>query len=147
MKFVCDVMLGKLAKYLRLLGLDAVYLSDPARLTDMRESEEPWIFITRRAKTTECQKSFVVHSELARGQVAELRDVLQPFIDPAKVMKRCIVCNISLEDIERNEVEQRVPEFVFHHYKRFRRCPSCERIYWEGSHTKHMSDLLEELLG
>lgn len=146
MKFVCDVMLGKLAKYLRLLGLDAVYIRDPAQLKDMGESEEPWIFVTRRAKVTGMPTSIVVQSELARRQVTELKHLLRPLVDPTQVLNRCIECNVPLEDIERSEVEHRVPEFVFHHYKGFRKCSSCNRIYWEGSHAKHMTGLLKELL-
>jgi uncharacterized protein len=145
-KFVCDVMLGKLAKHLRLLGLDAVYLRGLPQLKNMTESEEPWIFITRRTKFTGCQRSLVVHSELTRQQLAELKDILRPFIDRSKVLNRCMECNIPLEDIVRKEVEHRVPEFVFHYYRRFKKCPSCNRIFWEGSHALHMTDLLKELL-
>jgi uncharacterized protein len=145
-KFVCDVMLGKLAKYLRLLGIDATYVNDPSQLKGMDQSEEPWIFVTRRAKPTGYLRSYVVRSELARQQVNELKPILKPFIDPSKMLNRCIECNTPLEVIERTEVEHRVPEFVFHHYRRFRVCPSCNRIYWEGSHAGHMNDLLKELM-
>lgn len=139
-------MLGKLAKYLRLLGLDALYLRDLSQLKEAQNSEEPWIFITRRTKFTGPQRSLVVRSELVRRQIIELKDFLKPLIDPSKALNRCIECNVVLETIERNEVEHLVPEFVFHHYKTFRRCPSCKRVYWEGSHARHMSEVLKELL-
>jgi uncharacterized protein len=145
-RFVCDVMLGKLAKYLRLLGLDAVYLRDLSQLKNMSESALPWIFITRRTRFAGSHRTLVVHSDLTRGQVAELKDILKPLIDRSQVLNRCIECNELLEDIERTEVEHRVPEFVFHYYRRFRECPSCNRIYWEGSHARHMTNLLKELL-
>lgn len=146
MRFVCDVMLGKLAKYLRLLGLDAVYLRDISQLKSMSESEKPCIFITRRAKFIGCQRTLTIHSESARKQVTELKDHLKPLIERSKVLNRCIECNVLLEEVDRADVEHRVPEFVYHHYKRFKKCPSCKRIYWEGSHAKHMNDLLKELL-
>lgn len=139
-------MLGKLAKYLRLLGLDAVYLKNSAQLKDISGSKESWVFVTRRTNATGAPASIVVRSELARRQVTELKPILRPLIDPSQVLNRCIECNVPLEDVERGEVEHRVPEFVFHHYKRFRKCASCNRIYWEGSHARHMTGLLKELL-
>lgn len=139
-------MLGKLAKYLRLLGLDTVYLRDLSQLKSMSESEEPCIFVTRRARFIGCRKMLFIHSETAREQVAELKNHLKPFIDRSSVLNRCIKCNVPLGDVERSEVEHRVPEFVYHYYKKFKKCPSCKRIYWEGSHARHMTDLLKELL-
>lgn len=88
----------------------------------------------------------VLHSELTRRQLAELKVFLKPLIDPKKVLNRCIECNVLLEDIEKGEAEHRVPEFVFHRYARFKRCFLCGRIYWEGSHARNMSGLLKELL-
>jgi uncharacterized protein len=139
-------MLGKLAKYLRLIGLDAVHLRDLSEIKRMSGDKEPWILITRRTRPTGYLKTVVVHSEVARQQLTELKDLLQPLVDRSKVLNRCIECNVFLEDVERNEVEHKVPEFVFHNYSRFRKCPSCNRTYWEGSHTRHMSELLKELL-
>lgn len=140
-------MLGKLAKYLRLLGLDAVYLRDLSDLKRMNETTEPWIFVTRRTKPIGWVRSVVVRSELTRRQVTELKHLINPEIDQSKVLNRCIECNVPLEDVERSSVEHKIPEFVFHHYKRFKECPSCSRVYWEGSHAQHMSELLKELLG
>jgi uncharacterized protein len=145
-RFVCDVMLGKLAKYLRLLGLDAVYLRDISELKQMNESRESLILLTRRTKPAAPVRSVVVHSDVARRQLTELKDLIGTWVDRSKVLNRCVECNVPLEDIEKSEVEHRVPEFVFHHYSTFKKCPSCKRIYWEGSHARHMSDLLKELL-
>lgn len=146
MRLVCDVMLGKLAKYLRLLGFDAVYLRDVSQLKSMDESEKPCIFITRRAKFAGCRGTLIVHCESAREQVIELKDHLKPLIDRPKVLNRCIECNVPLEEIDRTDVEHRVPEFVYHHYNKFKECTSCRRVYWEGSHAKRMNDLLKDIL-
>lgn len=146
MIFFCDVMLGKLAKYLRLLGLDAVYLRDLSELKKRSGTEEPWLFLTRRAKPPGDVPAIVLHSEVSRRQLTQLKDLLRPLVDRSKVLNRCIECNVLLEDVDRGDVEHRIPEFVFHHYAKFRKCPSCSRIFWEGSHARHMADLLKELL-
>jgi uncharacterized protein len=145
-RFLCDVMLGKLARYLRLLGLDAVYLRDLSALKSMSQTEEPFVFITRRTKPVGDVPVVVLHSELTRQQLGELKGFLKPLIDPSKVLNRCIECNVLLEHADKDDVEHRVPEFVFHHYRNFKRCLLCGRIYWEGSHAQHMSGLVKELL-
>jgi hypothetical protein len=61
-------------------------------------------------------------------------------------MNRCIECNVQLIDVEKNSIEQKVPEFVFHQYGQFRECPQCGKVYWEGSHTTAMSRLVKDIM-
>jgi uncharacterized protein with PIN domain len=61
-------------------------------------------------------------------------------------MSRCIECNRELIPVNKEEIEFLVPEFVFHNYSNFRRCPSCGKVYWQGSHTEGIRDLLQDLL-
>jgi hypothetical protein len=53
---------------------------------------------------------------------------------------------VQLVDVEKDSVEQKVPEFVFHQYGKFRECPQCGKVYWEGSHTAGMARLVEEIM-
>lgn len=147
MKFVCDVMLGKLAKYLRILGLDAEYgtgLGLPERYKD--ETEPPYFF-TRRTKGVRYERAVIIKADKAQDQIREIKAIIRPYVNPQEIMNRCIECNVKLVDVKKIDIEHLVPEFVFHRYGIFRKCPQCGKIYWEGSHTKGMGELVREIMG
>ncbi len=146
MRFVGDAMLGKLAKYLRLLGFDAAYAANPAALERIRLHEGDRVLLTRRKGPTRFPTTILIHSEIAREQLKELKALIKPAIRRDAVFNRCLECNAELVEADKADIEPDVPEFVFHHYTHFKRCPSCKRVYWEGSHTVGMEALLEEML-
>ena len=145
MRFVCDVMLGKLAKYLRILGFDAAYIRSLKMLDRFTCHEEPTYFLTRRTSPVQYEQTIHIKAANAREQIRELRSLIGPHLDRTKVLQRCINCNELLVDADKQSIEHRVPEFVFHAYNAFKVCPSCNRVYWEGTHTKHMADLIKEV--
>jgi uncharacterized protein with PIN domain len=147
MKFICDVMLGKLAQYLRILGLDTVYIRDIKMLETYKEIDEPPYFFTKRSKMVGYERCIFIKSDKTKEQLKEISHIIRPFIDSGKVMNRCMICNIELIDVAKADIEQLVPEFVFHKYEEFKNCPSCGRVYWEGSHTEHMAEWIEEIAG
>ena len=146
MKFICDVMLGKLAKYLRLLGFDAVYAPNRASLEHYAQNSGDRLFLTRRKEAIGFPTTLHLTSEKTREQLVEMRDLIRSAIEPGRVLSRCSRCNVELIEVERTEIETRVPEFVFHNYVRFKTCPFCRRVYWEGSHAKGMENLIKEIL-
>ncbi|MBA4416311.1 MAG: hypothetical protein C0392_00145 [Syntrophus sp. (in: bacteria)] len=177
MRFICDAMLGKLAKYLRILGLDTVYIKNMNELTPYCSSDYQFFFTRRRLiKGNEPPQSpspdplprrgegmllprsklwgiiridrvvFII-SDKAMEQIREIQDIIRPYVDLKKAMTRCIKCNTPLAPIKKIDVEQYIPEFVFHQYETFSICPSCRNIYWEGSHTAHMARFAEEIFG
>jgi uncharacterized protein len=145
MRFACDVMLGKLAKYLRILGFDAAYPLVDVALSDLYDQEDPRVFLTRRRKPFAYARTVHIKAENVREQIKELKELIKPFIDPDNVLSRCINCNVLLEDVKKELIEHRVPEFVFHTYTAFKICPGCDRVYWAGTHANHMSQLIEEI--
>lgn len=146
MKFICDAMLGKLAKYLRMLGLNAEYTKNIQVLQQYKDLPYPPYFLTRALKTIPYDRIIFVKSDRVKEQLREIKEIIRPYIDPGKVMNRCIMCNMELVDVEKNNIEQKIPEFVFHQYAQFRGCPCCGKIYWEGSHTAGMSQLVKEIM-
>ncbi len=146
MNFVCDVMLGKLAKYLRVLGFDTIYIRRPEALEDFKRAKSERFFLTRRKRETGYRKTVHINSELPLQQLRELKGLIRPYVKDGAVLNRCIECNEELVDVEKADVEPLVPEFVFHAYERFRMCPSCGKVYWEGSHAASMSALIKEIL-
>ena len=147
MKFLCDIMLGKLAKYLRILGLDADCVMSGKEPGRTPASTEPRLFLTRRSALKGGEGVIFIHADRPRDQLLEIREVIRPFVDGARVMTRCLECNVPLLRIAKEDVEQLVPEFVFHKYEIFMTCPLCRKVYWAGSHAAHMGRLLEEVFG
>lgn len=144
MKFICDSMLGKLAKYLRILGLDAVYFR-PSKKAEETVFEEPYYFFTRRKKSP-YKNSVFIKTDHVQDQLKEIKKIIKPYIDLSLIMSRCIRCNRELEKIEKEKVEPFVPEYVFNTQEEFRICPQCKKIYWSGSHVENMSRWIKELL-
>jgi uncharacterized protein len=147
MRFACDVMLGKLARYLRILGFDAAYVPGNIDLSGLRDQENPRLFLTRRRKAVVSENTLYIRAENVREQLKELKGLIRPLIDPDKLLGRCIDCNVPLADVKKEVIEHRVPEFVFHTYNAFKICPRCDRVYWAGTHAKQMSQLMEEMTG
>lgn len=146
MKFLCDIMLGRLARYLRILGLDTIHVKNTGSLTPYKNRDDV-LFLTKRKKIMGFKNTVLIRSDKARDQLREIKDIIGPYLDEKRYMTRCILCNVELEDVKKEEVEGLVPEFVYHTYKEFKRCPSCKRLYWEGTHTQYMEKFIEEVLG
>lgn len=145
-RFICDVMLGRLAKYLRILGFDAEYVRNGADLEHYAAGAEDRIFLTRRSGPTGFARTLLLRSEVTREQLREMAGLIRSCIRPEQILGRCIRCNMELIVVDKKEVESLVPEFVYHQYVRFKRCPTCGRVYWEGSHRSGMDRLLKEIL-
>ena len=150
MRFLADVMLGALARWLRTLGYDTLYFRkredrDLAR-TAAREGR---ILLTRDRRLADFLDA-VPHLFICSNDPGEqLQEVLAAFglmPDPDKFFSRCIRCNSPLIDLERKEVEGKVPEYVFHNYSDFKSCTGCGRIYWPGSHKCRMMEHLKAIL-
>ena len=139
-KFVADVMVGKLARWLRVLGLDVVYSNT---LTDeeiirLAESENR-IILTRdtgfASRRTPSQCLFI-ESDHYKEQLLQVLHALK--INDFNVFSRCVECNTSLEAVDKEEVFERVPPFVYLTQERFATCPTCDRVYWHGTHANEM---------
>jgi uncharacterized protein with PIN domain len=80
----------------------------------------------------------------------QLRELIQMKIislHEETLFSRCLVCNVLLNEMPREEAEGKVPDFIFYQRKEFFRCPQCSRIYWQGSHQDRMQEKIEELFG
>ncbi len=145
MRFICDIMLGNLAKHLRILGLDTISIENPDRLGPYQNKADPPFFFTKRTKTSPYRPTVFIRSDVIEEQLKEIRNIIRPFVDADAFMKRCIECNALLESAAKEDIEAHVPEYVFHHHENFTRCPLCKKIYWEGTHTKEMKKWIEHV--
>ncbi len=147
MKFYCDVMLGRLSKYLRILGMDCVYFKNNLMLREYQgKFDEQSFFLTKKAGTIKHPHVIIVKSDSVKKQLEEIKNLIKPFVHVKTIMSRCILCNTRLVDIQKQDVEHVVPEFIFHKYELFRVCPTCKKVYWPGSHIEHMQKWTGEFL-
>jgi uncharacterized protein len=146
--FVIDANLGQLARYLRLLGFDAIYRNDYTdREVAQLASRDKRIVLTRDRALLQHKiitHGYFIRTVKPREQVREilarldLYRALRPFT-------RCLRCNGELEEVEKQAVLEQLEPKTRLHYDRFRRCKSCGQIYWRGSHFDRMEKLYEYL--
>jgi uncharacterized protein with PIN domain len=149
MKFVVDCMLGKLAKWLKILGFDTVYDSaaDDDQILLIAQKEDRAVLsrdtgLLGRAKGL---SSLPIESESWPDQV---RQVLAAFDlwDKTAPFTRCLDCNITLKPVGRDKARNLVSPFILERAKDFALCPSCGRVFWQGTHFQAMEARLSELL-
>jgi uncharacterized protein len=149
-RFAADRMVGRLARMLRLLGYDTLYLPklDPAGLAEAARREDR-VILTRgetRQRFPAASKIFCVESEYPPEQ---LREVVEKFsLDPRSgLWTRCTVCNCEIASVPKETVQDKVKPKVFELYDQFFRCAGCGRIYWHGSHVERILKNLSHVLG
>jgi uncharacterized protein len=144
LRFLLDVHLGRLAAYLRMAGFDAMYnnQASDAELANVA-ARDGRVLLTRDRyllMRTEVDRGYWVRSSEPKQQLLEtvnrfdLAGSMRPFT-------RCLKCNTTLEEACRESVSQRLPSRIAEDV--FRVCPTCQRVYWKGSHHARMTKLLD----
>lgn len=143
-RFIVDVMLGKLARWLRVLGWDTAYERDKST-TELLESvrKEGRILLTRRGDLGEGTVIFIT-SEVLDEQLRQL-EASHKIVTDAQPFTRCIECNAVLEMVKKEDIEGQVPFFTYQTREEFWRCPACGKIFWPGSHHEAMMRRVENL--
>ena len=147
-RFIVDLHLERLGRYLRLSGIDAVSPRCPDDAAIVRDSLDLRRTVLTRdrglLKRASLQRGYWVRSDRPRDQLVEvirsfqLEDMVSPF-------SRCLICNTPLCSAEEAAVERQVPADVRAAEHHFDQCPDCGRVYWRGSHYRRMQSLLKAL--
>ncbi len=141
-------MVGKLARWLRVLGVDVIYDTslDDHQLVALARSENRILLTRDRPLASGANESqcLLVESVDFREQ---LRQVVETYgIEPNQsLFTRCVDCNAILETVSREEVRERVPPYVYSTQSQFKRCPRCDKILWGGTHRCHMNKMLDSI--
>lgn len=148
--FLADAALGRLAKWLRLLGYDVEYAraASPVQLVE-RAHREGRILLTRNralCRRRQLPAHYFVDADDFRLQ---LRAVIAAcgLAPPANFLARCARCNAPLERLDREAACAAVPPYVCATQTDFARCPGCGRIYWPATHVARMRAELERIAG
>ncbi len=146
-KFLVDRMLGQTAKWLRLLGIDAKYApeGDDERLLKLAE-EEDRVILTRDKELGRKEDTVLVEKAPPETIIKEVLSRYEVDIDP---LSRCSICNSQVKRIEKEDLEEKIPEGVYQRNEEFWHCSVCDRYYWRGSHwddiTENIEDILDDL--
>jgi uncharacterized protein with PIN domain len=149
-KFLADSMLGKLARWLRMLGHDVTYnvtLND-SELLQLAKKEKR-VLLTKdlelyKRAVSRGVDTFYVEGATESQRLAEIakRYSLALVIDMDKA--NCPVCNAKLEQTPKAKLTSELEKNTFTYYDKFWKCPNCGQIYWQGAHWKQISNTLNE---
>jgi len=139
--FVVDVNLGKLARLLRLFGFDTLFTNalKDAEIAAI-SAEQQRIVLTRDRRLLFAKA--IMHGYWVRAiePLQQLAEVVRRFdlADQLRPFCRCTVCNGLIEPVEKQVVLDLLEPKTKRYYERFYRCPTCGKVYWEGSHIDHI---------
>ena len=152
LRFLLDVHLGRLASYLRLLGFDTAYNSDDPGDDQLARRAHAESRILLSCDRGLLMRNHVQHGHLlhSRNSIEQTREIIQRYklAPDAAPFTRCLTCNGVLEAVDMDAIRERIPPRVFRRWgddpDRYRSCPACGKLYWEGTHTDRMRRLLAE---
>lgn len=145
-RLLVDAMLGRLARWLRLMGYDTAFWRNGSDLALIEQARaEGRLIVTRDRQLAGRRgvRAILVISETLDEQLAEVRAGLAGMPEPLWGT-RCSECNGELDDLPHETARDLVPPYVWHTQLTFRRCPDCGRVYWKGTHWAGMQARLAE---
>src|SRR4030095_295702 len=148
MRFFADEMLGKLARWLRALGVDVTYLTQAPdeKIIQVAKREER-IVLTRDQKLNKRlgvlkMPVLFIRDDKWEDQIRQFFSEYPALKNMNGVLTRCMECNEPLEELTKDQVKDRVWPFVFETQERFSFCPKCDRIYWKATHVEKILERL-----
>lgn len=146
-KFILDVHLGRLAKYLRICGFDCYYKNLDDLDIILQSLKENRIILTKDKGLLKNKN--VTHGYWVRGQQprAQLLEVITRFdlFKRIKFLTRCLLCNNKLDKVPKDQVTHLIPTKTGTFYEDFYICGHCSKVYWQGSHYENMNELIKYL--
>ncbi len=147
MKFLADDMLGRLAKWLRILGYDTLYYNyiPDDELLSIAQSEERLILTrdTRLIKRRLARNYLLIQDDYWLNQLKQVVGELG--LDThAGLLSRCSLCNRLLAVVEKSKIKARIPPYVYQTQSRFKQCPLCSHIYWPATHVENIIKQIEK---
>ena len=151
-RFVVDINVGRLAKWLRIMGYDTLFPREGGDNELVRIAlREGRVLVTRdagivRRRAVRLQQMRVVwiKDDDLRGQLRQLVGELN--LDVTGGFSRCVLCNQGLDSIAKADAAERLPPYVLQTQSHFMECPQCLRLYWRGTHWSNMRSELDRAL-
>lgn len=149
MRLIADAMLGRFARWLRLIGFDVLYFKDIEDRALIKIAREQGRTILTRDSHFLKQKAFkdyiFLESDELCNQLLEIRDRLD--FRGLRLPSRCTVCNGLLDKLSaKKDVAGAVPDFIYHTVNDFKKCRDCGKVYWEGTHLYQIKGRISDIL-
>lgn len=148
-RFIADAMLGRLARWLRIIGYDTVYLKHtPDSVIVAQAIRENRIILTRDRhfeKIKAAKNRLIISSTRLADQFREVVTEFQLNIDKT-LFTRCPECNTLLVPVDKPAIINQVPVYVAKTQNKFRQCPTCKRIYWAGTHLDMIQKKIQTMI-
>jgi uncharacterized protein with PIN domain len=149
-RFIADGMLGKLARWLRMLGQDVEYfnqLEDSELMAKAKEEQR--VLLTRdlelyQRATAKNIEAFYVEGKTEAQKLAELAKRFDIPLHIDLKLSRCPKCNTQIKPAPKEKLEGKVKEKTFRYYSHFWECPNCGSVYWQGAHWVKIRATLKE---
>lgn len=147
-KFILDVHLGSLARYMRMCGFDVLYRND------FNDNEIIKIAVVEKRTILTRDLGILKNKNVERGYwirntktINQLEEVIERFHlkDEIKEFSRCIECNNELCKVSKDSIIDKLPPRVKNFYDEFYFCVNCKKIYWKGSHYDKMAAVIAQL--
>jgi uncharacterized protein len=150
-KFIVDENVGKLTKWLRIMGYDTLFFhgdSDSRMVATALEQDRVILtrdthVLERRVVTSGRLKAILLQSEQFAAQITQVVESLK--LDCSGSFHLCPEDNHILEKKTPEDVREQVPPYVFATQQQYRQCPFCRRIYWRGTHWQAMNRMLAQV--
>ena len=146
-KFIATFELGRLAKWLRIMGFDVDYFKKgKKRDLIIKSLKEDRVILTREKGMSRFSGTRMLHIEndFVEDQIRQVLGELRIKADRKNVFTRCILCNTPIQSVEKRDVKEKIPPYVYKTQNYFLKCPQCNKIYWKGTHWKLVNDFLKK---
>lgn len=149
MKFIADIMVGKLARYLRMAGNDVLYINDidDDEILEIAKNDERIVLtrdslmLLRKPFRNNSIKSVFIKDDSIIKQLKQIKNDLGIPLKPN--LLRCLECNTELSKAQKENLKDKVPPYVYTTQKDFLHCPKCDKYYWRGTHYDNINDFFE----
>ena len=150
-RFIADVMVGRLARYLRMAGYDVAYSNnaDDDEILEMAVREDRIVLtrdtmmLKRKVFNNGVLRSVFITSDRLGDQLLQVMLYLGKRFKPRLVI--CLVCNSPLVEVRKEDIKGKVPPYVYKTQDNFKYCPGCGRYYWRGTHYDYMEKYFDGL--
>ncbi len=143
-KFICDGMLGKLCRLLRICGIDTLYLNKGMAIL-LEAKKQNRVILTRNTHLRGKEGIFFIQTS---NPEIQLKDIIIHYNLQSEIQlfSRCIECNYRLKSVDKESVREKIPYFTYKNFDEFALCPKCQRVYWKGSHYKNMLGAIKKIM-
>ncbi len=151
MKFIADIMVGKLAKYLRMAGHDVLYIntasddeiikiaSETGRMVLTRDS----LMLARKEFKNGTLKNLYIKDEKLKNQLEQIKSDLKISLEPN--LTRCVECNQILIRVKKEDIKNKIPPYVYKTQQSFLYCKKCDKYYWKGTHYQNIKNIFLDI--